>query len=999
MTKFYLSFSRYLTALLFLVTTVAWSQSRTVTGKVTSADDGSGLPGVNVVEKGTNNGTVTDVDGNFSVNVADNATLVFSFVGYASQEVVVGSQSTININLASDVRSLNEVVVVGYGTQEKKEITSAVASVKAEDFNRGTVNDPAQLLQGKVAGLNISRAGGDPNGGFTIRLRGVTSFQNQDPLIVIDGIIGGSLSTVDPNDIASIDVLKDGSAAAIYGTRGSSGVILITTKSGKPGKTTVEYNGSAAVESIARTMPFMTADEYRQVPGANDLGADTDWLDEVSRKGFTHVHNLSLSGGTQSTTYRASFNLRDVNGILLNSGFTQINGRFNLTQKALNDKLSVNINLATTSRESSYGDVSAFRYAIIANPTMPIYDNTFPGDGSGSGNPGGQFGGYAQVDAFDVFNPLAIAKQTKNEGRDNRLLTSIRADYDLIKDLRVGVFFARTWETDLRGYYSPKNAKFGGGFGANGLARSQNNSRYNDLYETTLNYDKAFGDLNMTALAGYSYQNFFNVNNSIQVRNLLTNEFTYYTPRNAPLSLSEGMTQDDRNNTYNLADGNELQAFFGRLNFNLKETYFLSASARYEGSSRNGPNNKYGLFPAVSAGVTLSNLFELPAVNALKLRASWGVTGAQPAGSYLSFLRFGPQGNFLYQGNYTPSYGPVSNPNKDLQWETKNEVNFGLDATMLDGKLSGSADYYIRNVSDLLLTVNVPVPPNLYSSTLLNIGELKSTGFELAVNYNAISNTDFNWTTGINFATNKTVVESLTSGENSFGNEGVAYFAGVGSPGQNDYRITRVKQGEELGQFYSWVQSGISDTGEPVFENLNGDLNADGTPKIDELDKKVIGQGLPNFTLGWTNTFTFKRFDLNFFMRGAFGHDIMNSYRTFYENTGAASSYNVVKTKYYDPTLKVAKYNSSHIEKGDFVKMDNITLGYTAPLSAGTAVNRLRVYFTAQNPFVITGYTGIDPEVRYGDAEDNNNAFSPGIERRSTYFTTRTFTLGVNVGF
>jgi TonB-linked SusC/RagA family outer membrane protein len=998
MTKFYLSLSRYFTVLLILVTTVAWSQSRTVTGKVTSADDGTGLPGVNVLEKGTNNGTVTDVDGNFTVNVADNATLVFSFVGFTSQEIAVGAQTSISVTLASDVRALNEVVVVGYGTQEKKEITSAVASVKAEDFNRGTINDPVQLLQGKVAGLTISRAGGDPNGGFTMRLRGVSSFSNVEPLVVIDGIVGGNLNAVDPNDIASIDVLKDGSAAAIYGTRGSSGVILVTTKSGKAGKVTIDYNGSVAVETMARKIATMSPDEYRQVPGATDLGSNTDWLDAVSQTGLAHVHNLALAGGSSQTTYRASFNYRGADGILINSGFDQINGRFNLTQKALDDKLVVTVNLASTTRKSKYSDPAAFRYAIIANPTMPIYDENLPGDGSGSRNPGGNFGGYAQFDAFDNFNPLAIAEQNKNDGRDIRLQASLRAEYEFVKGLRAAFFYARNTETDIRGYYSPITAKFGGGYGAHGLARMQNNNRFNDLYETTLTYEKSMGDLNMTVLGGYSFQDFFNQGFSLQGRNFLSDALGYYGIRNA-LSFPQGMKDEDRANTYSYANANKLQSFFGRVNLNHKETYFLSLSGRYEGSDRFGANNRYGFFPAASAGVTLSNLFELPAVNSLKARVSWGVTGSQPTQSGLYVPTFGQGGYFYYNGQYTPSYGPTQNNNPDLQWETKTEINFGVDFALLDGKLTGSADYYVRNIKDLLLYVPVLSPPYQFNQMWNNVGELKSSGFELALNYLAVDKQGLKWTTGINFATNKTIVESLTSGDFSFGSGGVAYTAGVGSPGQNDYRISRVKEGEELGQFYSWVQTGVDENGAPIFENLNGDVNDDGTPKINEDDKKVIGQGLPNFTMGWTNSFTFGRFDVNFLIRGAFGHDLMNSYRTFYENTGAASSYNVVNTKYYDPNLKVAKYNSSHIEKGDFVKLDNIQIGYTPAIPTGGFFRNLRVYVSAQNPFVITGYTGIDPEVRYTDVEDNNNAFSPGIERRSTYFTTRIFTFGVNVGF
>jgi TonB-dependent starch-binding outer membrane protein SusC len=998
MRKFYLSFSRYLTVLLILVTTMAWSQSRTVTGKVTSAEDNTGLPGVNVVEKGTNNGTVTDVDGNYSLNVGDNATLVFSFVGFTSQEIVVGTQSSINVNLASDVTSLDEVVVVGYGTQEKKEITSAVASVKAEDFNKGIVNDPAQLLQGKVAGLNITRPGGDPNGGFNIRLRGITTFgANAEPLIVIDGVIGGSLSTVDPNDIASMDVLKDGSAAAIYGSRGGSGVILITTKSGKAGKTKVEYNGSVATESIANTIDFMSADEFRNTEGAVDLGANTDWLDEVTRNGSAMVHNLSLSGGSDKTTYYAAFNTRMAKGIALNSGFNQLNGRINLTQKALKDRATFTANFTATSRESQYGFKESLRYAIVANPTMPIFDNT-----TDSPTAGGNYGGYAERDIFDFFNPLSIAKQNKNDGKDTRFLMNLRGEYDfsdLVEGFRVGVAYSQQRESDFRGVYYAKTAKFRGS-NRNGLAGRSEDQRTFDLFETTLNYDKAFGSTNLAVLGGYSYQEFFYEGFGVSGGDFLTDAFTYN-------NISENTALDFKNglgSLYSYANSDRLVAFFGRAIFNFNENYYLNASARYEGSSRFGANNKWGLFPAVSAGVTLSNLMDIPAVNNLKLRVSWGVTGNRPGQSYASLQRFGTTGSsFFVDGAYVPSYAPVSNANPDLKWETKDELDFGADFTLLDSKLSGTIDYYTRNTKDLLLFKNVPVPPNLYGQTLLNIGELKNSGIEVALNYVAISKSNLNWTTGVNFATFKTEVVSLTNSQIPEGS--VFYTAGMGAPGQNAFTLARVKEGEELGQLWGPIQETVNSDGTPQFKDLNGD----GSYCDCDDDKTVIGHGLPKFTAGWNNTISFGNFDLNLFFRGAFGHDLVNSYRGFYENRESTTlnNYNIVKTKYYDPSITKAAVNDTHVEKADFVKLDNATLGYNFKMSPGAAVSKVRLYFSGQNLFVITGYTGIDPEVRYVDQIDGDGGggpgavdpFAPGIERRSTYFTTRTFTVGVNVGF
>ena len=990
MTKFYLFFSRYLAVLLLLITSVAWSQSRTVTGKVTSLDDGVGIPGVNVVEKGTNNGTVTDVDGNYTLNVGEGATLVFSFVGYSGQEVATGNQTSINVALTADVTSLDEVVVVGYGTQEKKEITSAVTSVKEADFNRGTVNDPIQLLQGKVAGLNITRPGGDPNAAFNVRLRGVSTFgANSEPLIVIDGVIGGSLSTVDPNDIASIDVLKDASAAAIYGSRGGSGVILVTTKSGKAGRVSVDYNGSYALENVARTIPVMSAQEYLQVPGARDLGGDTDWLDVVTKTGDAMVHNLSLGGGNASTTYRASFNIRNTHGIGIKSGFEQLNARLNLSQKALNDRATFNFNLSTTNKDANEGFPEAFNYAIIANPTMPIYDNT-----TTSPTAGANYGGYAERDIFDFFNPLSIAALNERVKKNSDLLASLRAEYDfadIVKGFRVSLFYSAQRLNELRGVHGAKISKIAGS-GGRGVASRETDYDYNELFETTLNYDKNFGNANLALLGGYSYQEFYEEGFAAAGGNFLSDLFTYNN-LGAAFDFDYGL-----GDVGGYASSNKLVAFFGRANLNVNENYFVSVSARYEGSSRFGVNNKWGLFPAISAGATLSNMLDIPSVNSLKLRVSYGVTGNQPNQSYISIQRFGRTGSFYYNGAYGPAYGPISNPNPDLAWETKEEIDFGTDFSLLDNRLSGTIDYYVRNTRDLILAVNVPVPPNLFGTTILNIGEVQNSGLEVALNYVVSTSPSFQWTTGANLATFSTKVLSLSSGEVEVGSGGVLFpGANMGSPGQNDTRLVRVKEGEPLGQFWGPVKEGVAADGNLIFKDLNGD----GTFCNCDDDRTVIGNGMPAMTVGFNNSFTFGNWDLNIFIRGAFGHEMLNSYRGFYENTEVTTvgNYNIVKTKYYDPSITKAVVNSSHIEKADYVKLDNASLGYNFKMNGG-AINRLRFYVSGQNLFTITGYTGVDPEVRFVDVEpEPDNALAPGIERRSTYFTTRMFTLGVNLGF
>ena len=970
------------------VSQFAYAQQVRITGKVTDTGSGEEIPGVSVLVKGTARGAITDLDGNYSIEAIPSDILVFSFIGYLSIEETVGTRTVINSGLSESIQALNEVVVVGYGTQERKEITSAVTSVKSENFNQGTVNDPRQLLQGKVAGLNIARPGGNPNGGFNMRLRGISSIgENAEPLVVIDGVIGASLSTVDPNDIESMDVLKDGSAAAIYGTRGSAGVILVTTKTGKKGRSVVEFNSSVATENVARTINVMTSEEYKQVPNSRDLGGNTNWLDEVTNTGLSFINNLSLGGGNESTSYRISINSRNVDGVGINSGFDQLNARMNLTQKALKDKAIFTVNMSNTSIDRQFGSENSFRYAIISNPTLPVRD---PNPQSPN------FGGYAERDIFDWFNPVSIAEQNIADGRDSRLLASIRGEYNFTSRFRGAVFYASQRETDWRGSYSPKTAKFGGGFGRNGLATIQNNERLNDLFETTLNYDATAGKVGMAFLAGYSYQEFSNQGDYTQAGNFLTDAFTYNNI-GAALDFANGLAT-----VSSYANSNKLVAFFGRANFNLDDTYLLSVSARYEGSSRFGENNKWGLFPAISAGVNIANLIDMTGVSAMKFRASYGRTGTQPGESYLSLLRFGRQGNFFYNGQFVPSYGPVSNANPDLAWETKDEYNVGLDFVILNNKLDGAIDYYTRVTSGMILPINVPVPPNLFPTTQLNIGEMSNSGLEVMLNYKAIQKTDFRWTTGVNFSTLKTNLRSLSAGDLSFGE--VNYRSNFGSPGQNQTQLIRIQENGPLGQIWGPIQEGVNEKGSPIMKVINGKAkDANGNPVYCNCndDRAQLGTAYPTLNFGINNSFNYKNWDLNFFLRGSFGHYLVNSYRGFYENTESTTvqNWNIVNTKYFDPKISKAEYNSTHVEKADFVVLDNATLGYNFNVGPGKGIGRIRTFISVQNPFMFTGYTGVDPEVRYGDSESNNDPLAPGIERRATYFTTTITTLGLNLSF
>ena len=964
-----------------------WAQDRTVTGTVTDGENSESVPGANVIEKGTTNGTTTDLDGNFSLSVSEGATLIVSFVGYRQAEIVVGARSVIDVALELDVAQLSEVVVVGYGTQEKKEITSSVASVKAEDFNQGLVNNPAQLIQGKVGGLTVARPGGNPNGNYTIRLRGVNTFGAQsEPLVVIDGVIGGSLGTIDPNDIASMDVLKDGSAAAIYGTRGSAGVILITTKSGKAGRTQVDYNASIAFDQVANTIEFFDAGEYRnQVVnaglGGTDFGSNPDWIDEVTSIGVSHVHNLSMSGGAQGTSYRASVNLRDVEGIGIKSGFTQINARLNLTQKALNDNFTFQTNLSLTTKDSDFGFDESFRYAIVANPTLPVRFDGSTGTTDG--------GGYAERPIFDFFNPVAISELNTNDGSDINILGSFKAEYDfsdIVDGLRASVFYSQQREQEIRGTYYSRDSKFNDAAARGGLAGRGTEIRKNELIETTLNYDNTFGITDVAVLAGYSFQDFFNEGFGAAGGNFLTDAFNYNN-LGASLDFPNGL-----GGVGSFANSNRLIAFFGRVNVNIDGTYFISASARQEGSSRFGEDEKWGLFPAISGGVNLTNLVDIPGVDNLKIRGSWGQTGNQPGQSYLSLRRFSPAGSFFFDGNYIPSYGPASNPNPDLKWEVKNEIDFGFDFSLDGGKLTGTFDWYQRNTTDLLFLIDVPVPPNLFNQTWSNVGEMKNTGFEFAFDYQAYDNGTFSYKTGFNFATFSTEIVELAVDE--------LFIANMGSPGQNDTRLARVAVGEDLGQIWLPRQISINEDGTPEFADLSGDGTYDPN---DRADAYAAGNGLPDFTIGWNNSLSYGNFDLNIFFRGAFGHDLLNTYRGFYENFEGTTvnNYNVVKGDDLTTDLTKATVSDSHVESASFVRLDNATLGYNVPLSEDSGIRRFRVFASIQNAFTITDYSGIDPEVRYEDLvdPDNPNALAPGIERRNTYFTTRTFSFGVNLSF
>lgn len=958
---------------IMLLSAVFIYAQRTISGKITDGDTGEGLPGVTIQIKGTTTGASTDINGDFSLSASADDVLVVSYVGYASQEITVGSRTTIDLTISADTELLEEVVVVGYGTQDKKEITSAVTTVGQDAFNQGNVNDAASLIQGKVAGVSINNRGGDPNGTPTIRLRGLNTLgPNQEPLIVIDGVIGSSLQNIDPNDIETFTVLKDGSAAAIYGSRASSGVVLITTKSGSTSsKPVVNYNGFFASSAIARSVDVMSSAEYTEA-GGNDLGSNTDWIDEVTRTGYTQVHNLSVAGGGSSTTYRVSANFRDVDGILENSGFEQLNLRTNLSQRLFNDKLKLTFNSSYTTRESNFSYNEALRYAALYNPTAPIFND----DGT-----------YFQAVLFDNFNPVAIIEQNQNLGERRNFNFNLQADLEVTEGLVITTNIAQQYNNQFNGEYYP-SASFFRGLNRNGLARRFSENTEFTLFEAYASYNKTFGKLDATITAGYSYQKDFLENLFIEAGNFPNDDLGYHALENSyatisaagNLALNSGFEQS------------EIQATFGRLNLNYDNKVFLNGTVRREGSTRFGPENRYGTFYAIGLGTEITELVSIPKVNSLKLRGGYGLTGANAPQTGLS------QDGFARQNDGSFTRIRLANPN--LKWEEKEELNVGMDFAALDNKLTGSVEYYDRTINDFIIQVQLDASQGQTGDQWQNAGQLSTTGFEASLNYQ-VDFGEVQWNPGVVFTTYETILDEFVSEEITRAN--------LGAPGQNDTQIIRVAVGESIGQLWGPVFNGADENGNATFVDLNrdGQIIADAANALNpDADFTNLGNGIPDFELGWTNTVTYKNWDFNLFFRGSFGHSLVNTFRLFYEpiDPGAINSYNRVKTELQIPELIETQWSSLYVEKADFVRLDNVTVGY----SFNTELfSKVRAYFTVNNAFTITDYTGVDPEANLLDqgALDNGAFFdpanldplSPGIDRRNNYFLARTFTLGVNL--
>lgn len=997
---------------LFMIATqsiFAQNGNNTFSGTVLD-EENEALIGVSVVVKGTTNGTTTDIDGNFTLTAnKSNVTLVFSYVGFTSQEVETTAGKPIEVILKPGNNMLNEMVVVGYGTKKRSELTAAISSIKSEDFVQGNVRDAGQLLKGKIAGLTILNASGDPTHDSQILLRGTNSLSgNNTPLILIDGI-PGDLRTVAPEDIAQIDVLKDGSSAAIYGTRATNGVILITTKKAD-GKSSITYNGYMGTEEFVKTERVLKGDEFRQmikdgVISATDYGGNTDWLDAITRTPFNHNHNLSIKGGSSRTNFLINVNYKENQGMFINSDNRALTTRISVNHSMFNDKLLLNFNINTSSqRYKTTGDGSSFNRnvysaALVTNPTLPIYKKDVSPDILNS--QASYDGPWAQPPALvAIANPLSSVETANGENVNKRTRMYGNLTYLPIDEVRLNAQFSLDEYNQTRGYkenfdnFLTTVAQSRNGYASRGTAKT-----IEKLFEFTAQYDKIFGKHNVSALLGYGYQEREWEDYWMRNWNFPTDKFDWNN-----MGLGRGNSSQEGAAIpigSNKTSGN-LISFFGRVNYILDGKYFVTLTLRREADSKFiGSNKEWGNFPAASLAWRINEenfMKDFKFIDDLKLRAGYGVTGIAPNDPYLAAYRLGYTSNnntFYYNGEWVNMLVPQSNPNPAFTWEKKKEYNVGIDFAFLNSRINGSIDTYSRNTVDLLYNYPVPVPPNVFNTTLANVGTISNKGIEVLVNFEAVKLKDFSWNTTVSYSTNRNKLTKINNSQYQLAND--YFYVGDVQPPVSGVPTHRVKLNQPIGQIWGWKVLDIDDNGKWIYEDANGNPieSKDAKPE----DRKVLGNGLPKYYLGWNHEFRYRNFDLGVTMRGAFNFQNINFTRIHYENY-RDQSMNNLKTGYEKVFGKAIltdskQFNSYYVEDGDYWKIDNIVLGYNFKKNIIKGVQALRLYVSVQNAITITDYKGLDPEV----TPNPGSILAPGTDDRNKYPTTRAYTFGVNVTF
>jgi iron complex outermembrane receptor protein len=993
-----------LIALALFGANIAFAQ---VTGTVTEAGTDFPLPGVNIVVDGTLTGTTSALDGSYSIEASSGDVLVFSFVGYLSQSIPVGDATVIDVQLQLDEILLEEIVVVGYGTQSREDVTGSVATIDVTNARKGLVTAPDQLIRGRVAGVNVTQNNGEPGAGFNIRIRGGTSISaSNEPLYVIDGVpidnspitpggvgVGGAappgrnpLNMLNPGDIENITILKDASATAIYGSRGANGVVLITTKSGSSERLSVNYEGYVSASQASRSLELLSGSEYRSfvqqqvssgILGQSNLDAlgnsDTNWEDEVTQTGVSHSHNLSFAGGSNSTNYRASFNYLNQEGAVISSGLERLTARLNADTGVLDDRIRLGINLTSSFNQDDfvqYSETGGFEGALFTNvfaynPTFPVTNTDGSWYETGAGRQ-------------SVRNPVALANQVEDFSKMTRSLGNVSADIDLIEGLTLRMNYGADRSQSTRRTFLPKNSPVGAEFG--GRAIQANRERTSQTFQSYLTYNEIFAeDHTVDILAGYEYNEFLFEEFRAETRDFVTDALSYNSLE-AGAELIPPTSQKETS---------RLISFFGRVNYNYRQRYYLTGVLRRDGSSRFGDGNKWAMFPAVSGAWRISEESFLAGndlFDDLRLKAGWGVVGSQEIANYLSLAQLGadPGNRAVLGGVPITGVAPINFANPDLQWEETSSINVGLDYSLLSGKFSGSIEYYVKNTDNLLLEIPVPQPAPV-PTRIENVGETQNQGIEFSLDYAAIQDTDLNVTFGGVFNANSNEVVSL-------GARDQIITGAISGRGQSDAFAQLILPGEPLGTFYGPIFTGVVD-GAQQFQDIDGDGQIEPTGD----DRAILGNAQPDFTYGFRANVDWKSWDFSLFIRGVQGVDIFNNTRLVYETKSAVTQgQNFLAAALDDPdgTTEAAKFSSRWIEDGSFIRLDNVTIGYT--IDTAQVLSQLtsaRIYFSANNLLTITGYEGYDPEVN-----TNAGLATIGIDY-TNYPRSRTFTLGVALGF
>lgn len=974
-------------ASLLLCSTAAMAQSQK-SGVIKDAN-GEPLIGVTVLEQGTSNGTVTDVNGRYTLKTTKpNAKLKVSYIGYESQIITPGQSVTLSANDAT----LNEVVVVGYGTMRRKDVTSSITTVNAKDLDKGVYTDPAQMLQGKVAGLVISSTG-DPNGSSSITLRGSSSLREGEamqPYYVIDGIPGMDISMVAPDDIESIDVLRDATATAIYGSKAANGVIIITTKKGTEGKTNVSYNGYVAFDNALKTLDMASAAELRASGEVvEDEGANTDWQDEVLRTGVSHNHNLSISGGNKQTKYIASLNYIDHDGVIRGTEMNRVNGRALITTKVLKDRLTLSaginamrgVHKGVPVGQRGESVLDAMNYYSPTNPVRNEDGSWFKSD-IGSQN----------------YNPLSMINEDSNEFEWRRMQYIGKASLDIIDGLVLNANYSYNSKQKVYSYYNSSLSQLPYG-GTKGKAHRDTRLGHDQTFETYLNYDLTLAKVHkLSLMAGYSWEE--RVNNDgfgVSVYNFYNDQLgfknlAYGNFINGMSDVDSGVEEIVRN-----------ISFYGRANYSYDGKYLLQATVRRDGSSVFGANNRWGTFPSVSAAWNIAeeSFMKGGIFDQLKLRAGYGVSGnALGFGAYSAYTLFGLNSgsSFTYNGVTYSKIEATQNGNKDLKWETTKMFNVGVDFAFLDSRLSGSIEFYNKKTSDLIWSYDVST--NIYPVGYMNanVGDITNTGIELTINAVPVKTKDFTWQTTVNLAHNKNKVDKLSNKKFSvdYKDWGDPNIGGISSNGE----VERIKEGESLGTFWTYEWAGYNEHGQSTYyvhDATTGERTGEVTTTPEKKDKTKVGCALPKVTYGWNNTLTYKKWALTAFFQGNIGNKIMNATRAHYSNKALLSAgknvlADALKDKYFTSDNTYYYPSDRYLENGSFFRLSTLSLAYTFDNLDGW-LKSVQVYGTAKNVFTITGYKGLDPDINLGGLE-------PGLDKRETFYPhTRSFILGVKVNF